>query len=493
MKFCKLADIADWQDPEFQSISSLLEIDEARSRKFWEYIQVYRGLRQLGLLNDESRALGLGVGRERLIYAFANVCGEVVATDLYSSQNWQTAAMPVEEVYERNPFAYRKERLVVQHMDMTRIEYPDNSFDFIWSCCSIEHVNSFKDLHQVYREIHRVLKPGGIAALTTEYNLSDHHSYEPNMLFTDRFWIEQWLTGNDPLIQGFELQDQPDLTLTDAEGNRPQPRRQSQKTSVPLYSRDFIINSVAFFLRKAGEFSRNYDDNWLPEPLRIYLNGCDKQRHDDFVGSEALFKQLFHQESTDDRLKVASVRRLLVSLQAQGKTEEAIDYCRQVIPYCKNAADTDHLLPIAHQCKKFQLWEEAQYLYQKVIDSPGARDVQVIRCLLNQAEYFIHQRQPIKALKLAEKACNLLPTNRPVDETSQAQYHRGLYLERIGLLKPAIEAYQLAIEASAPHTKVHRDSLLQIDTCRELLQKRSLRQVVKAWVNKLKLATVANY
>ncbi|HEY9660478.1 MAG TPA: class I SAM-dependent methyltransferase, partial [Allocoleopsis sp.] len=375
------------------------------------------------MLHEQSRGLGLGAGKEGLIYALTNVCGEVTATDLYNSANWQTAAMSVNAVYEANPFPYRKERLVVRNMDMTQIEFPENSFDFVWSCCAIEHVNNFRELHRVYEEIHRVLKPGGVAALTTEYNLSDHHSYEPNMLFTDPFWIEKWLTGADPLLQGFELVDPPDLTLTPAPGNTPQPRSKTPRTWVPVYSRNMIIDSVAFFLRKTGSFSRAYDDQWLPhQDWRIYWQGCDRLQEKDFVGAEPIFISLF-QDTTDAKLKVAAVRRLLVSLQAQGKTAEAIDYCQKVIPYCEQDADTDHLLPIASQCRKYKLWHEAQHLFQKVIDCPGARDVQVVRSLLGRAEYCDLQNRPYEALKLAEQACQVLPTDRDVVEISHAQYY----------------------------------------------------------------------
>ena len=118
MKFCKLADIADWQSPEFQATESLLALT-GRSRKAWEHIQVYEGLKALGLLDGTARAVGLGVGSECLVYALTNVCEQVIATDLYRSKNWLPASMAVEEVYSNNKFPYRPERLVVQHMDMT--------------------------------------------------------------------------------------------------------------------------------------------------------------------------------------------------------------------------------------------------------------------------------------------------------------------------------------------------------------------------------------
>jgi ubiquinone/menaquinone biosynthesis C-methylase UbiE len=487
VKFCKVADITDWQDQEFQSISSLLGLDGFKDRKVWEQIQIYRGLLRLDLLQEDVRAIGLGVGQERLMYAFANRCGEVIATDAYHSSDRQTAV--VNEVYEKNPFPYRRDRLLVRNMDMTTIDYPDNSFDMVWSGRIIENMLSFEDLHQFYREIHRVLKPGGIAALTTEYNMTDRHSYEPNMLVIDRHWIRHWLTAANPLLQGFELLDLPTLELASAEGNEPQPRRTQSKASIPIYSRDIILNSVSLFLRKIGDFSRSYDSNWLPEPLKIYLHACDQQRNQDFANSELIFKQLIDAPMADARLKVAALRRLMLSLRSQKKTNEMMEYCELIMPLCTDAEDTDHLLPLANQCKKLGRWEEACYLYEKVENLPGTRNGQVVRSILGQAEYFAHLNQFKTALTLADKAAQCLPIYRLTDEAPNVHYHRGLYNEKLGQLNVAMESYQSAIEASSPHSKLRETCTQRFNLCYEALQQqpkqKSKIQRFKGWVNRL--------
>ncbi|WP_416671993.1 methyltransferase domain-containing protein [Egbenema bharatensis] len=488
MKFCKVADITDWQDQEFQSISSLLGLDDFKDRNVWEQIQVYRGLLHLDLLQEDVRAIGLGAGQERLIYAFANRCGEVIATDTYNSQNRQAGSPTVDEVYEKNPFPYRRDRLLVRNMDLSAIDYPDNSFDMVWSC-RLEHTLTFEDLHRVYREIHRVLKPGGIAALTTEYNMTDRHSYEPHMLLIDRHWIRHWLTANNPLLQGFELLDSPTLELADVEGNEPQSRRVQPRTSIPIYSRDIILNSVSFFLRKIGDFSRSYDSNWLPEPLKVYLHACDQQRNQDFADSEMIFKQLIDAPVADARLRVAALRRLMVSLRSQKKTSEMMEYGKLVMPLCTEAEDTDHLLPLANQCKKLGLWEEAHYLYEKIENLPGARDVQIVRSILGQAEYFAQLNQFKTALTLADKAAQFLPVYRLTDEASNVHYHRGLYNEKLGQLNVAMESYQSAIEASSPPSKLRETCTQRFNLCYEALQQqpkqKSKIQRFKGWVNRL--------
>jgi SAM-dependent methyltransferase len=368
MKFCKLADISDWQDPEFEEIASLL-MEAVQSRKAWEFVQIYRGLKQLGLLNGQSQALGLGVGHEGLIYAFTHVCQHVTATDLYESKEWTTAAMSVQDVYDKSPFPYQRDQLTVRHMDMTQIQYPDASFDFVWSCCAIEHVNDFRDLHQVYREIHRVLKPGGIAALTTEFNMTDRPSYEPNLLFTDRQWVESWLTGADPLIRGFELLDSPSFALSDRPENQPVSRKEPV-ASIQVYCNDIVLNSVAFFLRKAGEFDRGYDEQWLPQFWRDYLAACGAYRASEFEQSEVLLRQLL-KEPLEPRLKVRALRRLADALFAQAKLDQTkLDQVRQVcqaaLPDCEVFQDEDQLMPLAVYCQQTGLDEEARRLFEQV-------------------------------------------------------------------------------------------------------------------------------
>lgn len=52
-----------------------------------------------------------------------------------------------------------------------RLPFDDNSFDRVFSICVIEHLTS-EGRRQLFKEIGRVLKPGGIVGLTTDYNNS---------------------------------------------------------------------------------------------------------------------------------------------------------------------------------------------------------------------------------------------------------------------------------------------------------------------------------
>lgn len=474
MKFCKLADIVDWQDPEFQSIADALTLSGSQNREAWEMIQVYRGLKALGLLQGESTALGLGVGQKSLIYALANHCDQVVATHVDAKPG---AAVSESEGYDQNPFPYARDRLIVQQMAMTPIDYPNASFDFVWSGGALNQVNNFRELHQVYQEIHRVLKPGGVAALTPGFNVTDRLVYEPNSLFVDRHWLKAWFTGADPLIQGFELLDQPDFFVADRPENQPVARKQLTD-SIQLYRNDVVLNSAALFLRKSGEFNRHYHDNWLPTFWQEYLAACDAYRIEDLVRSEAILKHLTQSFEWEPRLKVRAFRRFADTLAAQGKFDELRLTCEAVLPDCRNFQDEDQFAALATHCTEAGLWDAAQTLYETIETLPSADLDQVIQSLLHQAKYYERQNNWERVLEVVGKAEQEIASSQTeATYKPKIYFWTGLAYEKMGQLSPATRFYQLAIEISAPYSEDQLNCYRQLTTCLQTQVKRLKRRV----------------
>jgi SAM-dependent methyltransferase len=454
VKFNKLADITDWQQPQFQQAVAKLQFTEKRkSRKNWEFIQVYQGLQELGLLDGSARALGLGVGHEPLIYALCNVCQEVVATDLYNSSTWASAEMATEQVYQMNPFEYARDRLTVRHMDMTAIDYPDASFDFVWSCCSIEHLNNFKDLHHLYQQVHRILKPGGIAAFTTEFKAAGDPGYEPNMLYTDQTWIEHWLTGENPLIQGLELVEPFDLSVADLEENKPKSRQLAGR--IQGYSNDLVLTSLSCFLRKQGSFTQPYSETWLDPLWSRYLGGCDAQREGRYADAEAIFRSIV-KAATSVRMRVRATRRLCDALQPQNKEAEIGMLCEEILPFALQTTAADHLLPLANYCHSVHLEDGALKLYRAVQESPGAISRQVFRaaiarigCFIDLADYASAQteleqtEQYVESLKNSPSYDQLEPV-LPLLEKQRLHLYR-----QTGRIDSLIQFYQQAIEQTS--------------------------------------------
>jgi SAM-dependent methyltransferase len=79
-------------------------------------------------------------------------------------------------------------RIVVQHMDMCDLQYEDDTFDGLFSSGSIEHVGDFEAVADAAREIGRVLKPGAIASISTEFKISGQGSgWDGVLLFTPEY------------------------------------------------------------------------------------------------------------------------------------------------------------------------------------------------------------------------------------------------------------------------------------------------------------------
>ncbi len=145
-------------------------------------------LTDLGAVHPDAEILGVGAGKEGTIFQLSNRVKRVFATDLYlDSGIWDKHApvkMMVNPSLEAGGQEHNRRRIVVQHADMLDLPYEDESFDGIFSSGSIEHVGSFADVAKAAREIGRVLKPGGVASISTEWKLSgDGYGWQGVLLF----------------------------------------------------------------------------------------------------------------------------------------------------------------------------------------------------------------------------------------------------------------------------------------------------------------------
>ena len=97
----------------------------------------------------------------------AGACGDAHRSGRYATCAWNPA------------------RLTVERMDALNLRYADASFDGVFSAGSIEHFGDYADVRQALAEMHRVLRPRGIAALSTEYRLEGELHELPGILLFD--------------------------------------------------------------------------------------------------------------------------------------------------------------------------------------------------------------------------------------------------------------------------------------------------------------------
>ncbi len=226
LSYCKLCELEDFSSPDLRDTIRDVSVagdlpDEyprgAEHRKQWEIAMTVRALGELGALGDDAEILGVGAGREATIFWLTRHVRRVFATDLYGSQDaWSgkdSGAGMLLNPSAPPGFDWNPRRLVVQHMDALDMHYEDSSFDGIFSSGSIEHFGELEDIRRSVVEMHRVLKPGGVAALATEFRLEGGDRM-PGTLFFDEPQLRS------VLLDGLDWEPASPLDLSISESTR---------------------------------------------------------------------------------------------------------------------------------------------------------------------------------------------------------------------------------------------------------------------------------
>jgi SAM-dependent methyltransferase len=198
---CKICDLPDFEDGELRELireayASDLERfgdpDFPRGReyrKYWEVAMTLRAFRTYGVLRNDAHVLGVGAGHEATVYWLTQKVGRVVATDLYLTEDsWSVTDSDADMLTDPGKYwdgPWIPDRLVVRHMNALQLEFEDESFDGVFSSSSIEHFGDFQDVRRSVEEIFRVLRPGGVAALSTEFRLEGPAMGWPGVLIFD--------------------------------------------------------------------------------------------------------------------------------------------------------------------------------------------------------------------------------------------------------------------------------------------------------------------
>src|SRR5687767_15223501 len=166
-QYVKLCDVRDFDDPALRKrIRSILPGHDPRTdvhRKHWEFAILTLFLEDVGKLDERAEVLSVGAGHEHVLYWLANRVRRVVATDIYGEGEFDTReaeASMLTDPAAFAPYPYPEERLEVHSMDARSLDFPDESFDVVYSLCAIEHVGSSVDIARAARGIGRVVGAG---------------------------------------------------------------------------------------------------------------------------------------------------------------------------------------------------------------------------------------------------------------------------------------------------------------------------------------------
>ncbi len=175
---------AQLETPAFQAWGQKLRQQPKRlHRKVWEYCYISQALQERDMLQPGKRGIGFAVGLEPLAALFASYGCEILGTDLQAEEaakkGWVDTNQHAASLKELNrlglcpPEAFEA---LVSFRDVDMRALPDDlgTADFIWSACSFEHLGSLEEGLQFVLNSARLLRPGGVAVHTTEFNVSSN-------------------------------------------------------------------------------------------------------------------------------------------------------------------------------------------------------------------------------------------------------------------------------------------------------------------------------
>jgi 2-polyprenyl-3-methyl-5-hydroxy-6-metoxy-1,4-benzoquinol methylase len=174
-------------------------------------------------------------------------CGMGLHTELLSHCGGDLTAIDLSEtsvLATRTRAELKNLKYVVRHMDAEKLEFPDQSFDFVWSWGVIHHSSH---TGRIIREIHRVLKPGGEVRVMV-YNLEGMSAY---VTILKRYLLGFW---RDKSLDHYLWQD------TDGFMAR-------------HYSKDLLADTFNTFFQNTSVATYGQDADAVPLPryLRKYV------------------------------------------------------------------------------------------------------------------------------------------------------------------------------------------------------------------------------
>jgi SAM-dependent methyltransferase len=424
----------------------------ANLRKWWEWDFLAKSAEELGVLNSDSVGVGLGVGDEPLIFYFANYCKKIIATDLYSASTiWKEARFAqVEAVYQNSPIPFPRDRVEVRHADMRTLGMPNASADFAWSCSSIEHVPTLRDLMLVFDELARVLKIGGYALLTTEFCLTQ----PPYVLPGVNAWDPNLFVALANALGAFEFVGVTDLSHNFAHpANAPKARRHrpagmNRLPAVPLQASYragqmanmvglSVITPIAFVLKRREGSNAAWNDLEICDDVRVFSESVAQLKCGQNKQVVRQLEPLF--ADGPDRLSLQfyhHVGRYFVESLAldRGSTHphvaSTIDRFIQHLPH-GDVQDADCLDMVGYLLGEAGNYKESAHVYRLAMNSPSTSQDHVVKLAFDYCRVMKRAGHFRRAVDEAVPVlCDLVTSGIPVHEFEYAvtagEKHAGL-------------------------------------------------------------------
>ena len=184
----QVVSVRDFEDPELRAIigdmyrhtwpehssTPVEDIPIVLDTRRWENALAVDALTRFGNIDESAVVLGVGAGIEVTSFYLAKIARLVMASDLYlDSKEWADVAprTMLSSPADFSPFPIDPHRLLGVHVDATNMSLPSEFFDGVFSSSSIEHFLGFDRVEAAAAEIGRVLKPGGVASISTKLRI----------------------------------------------------------------------------------------------------------------------------------------------------------------------------------------------------------------------------------------------------------------------------------------------------------------------------------
>ncbi|MEX0679579.1 MAG: class I SAM-dependent methyltransferase [Pirellulales bacterium] len=415
-------------------------------RKWWEWDYIAKSAEDVGVLNGNSLGVGMGVGNEPLIFYFANHCKKIIATDLYAADaSWREARFDhADVVCQTSPIPFPRERVEVRNADMRALGIADASADFAWSCSSIEHVPTLRDLLLVFDELARVLKIGGYAFLTTEFCLSQPPYLLPGVNALDPGLLELLRDS----LGAFEFVGVTDLSYNFAyPANAPSARRYvppglTRLPCVPIQPAYrwgqvanlvglSVIAPIAFVLRRREGANAKWKDLRITREVRAFTESVAQLKADRIhgvvrrlqplveSGPHGLTPQFYHH-----------VFRFYIEAMAKDITFSKHDVTREIAKFMGQLPqgvvhDADCLDMVGYLLEAAGHHEDAARLYKLAMNSPSTSREHVVKLAFDYCRAMKHLGKFGKAVEAAAPVLHdLIVTGSSSDELARLASNR---------------------------------------------------------------------
>ncbi len=176
---------SQFHEPEFERWCDRIREPVQFHRKQWEFCFALRALEQAGMLERDSRVLGIGVGQEPIpaVLAAAGASVTLVNPDRVTARlnNWSNI-VAIEDLTSRlndrgicpaREFAERVKQLVANPQQPADFG-AGSGYDALWTTFMMEHLGSV-DRGLIWAEqVMDLLRPGGTAVIITELNCTSN-------------------------------------------------------------------------------------------------------------------------------------------------------------------------------------------------------------------------------------------------------------------------------------------------------------------------------